>query len=85
MGTAAARLVTRFAFDTLNLHEIRAELLDSNLASKRVLEKVGFQFQYVIPDFDQSDLGPLDGCLYALRNSDRGRDCPEFGDKREHV
>jgi RimJ/RimL family protein N-acetyltransferase len=68
MGTSAARLVTRFAFDALNLAEIRAELLDSNLASKRLLEKVGFQFRCVIPDFDQSDAGSLDGCLYVLQS-----------------
>jgi [ribosomal protein S5]-alanine N-acetyltransferase len=68
IGASAARLVTRFAFDALNLVELRAELLDSNLASKRVLEKVGFKFRCVIPDFDRSDTGSLDGCLYVLRN-----------------
>ena len=66
LGTSAAQLVIRFAFDTLNLAEIRAELLQSNVASRRVLEKVGFQFQRVIPDFEQSEKGSEDGYLYVL-------------------
>ena len=39
MATCAARQVVRFAFDSLGLSEIRAEALESNLASRRVLEK----------------------------------------------
>ena len=67
LGTAAALLVVRYALDTLNLTEIRAELLRSNMASRRLLEKTGFQFEAVIPDFDQSDAGSVDGLLYVLR------------------
>lgn len=67
MGTCAARLVARYAFDTLGLAELRAELLASNLASRRVLEKTGFRFQGVIPDFETSPTGALEGCLYVLR------------------
>ena len=72
MGTSAAHLVTRYAFDTLGLAEIRAELLQSNVASRRVLEKVGFQFQCVIPDFEQSDAGSEDGYLYVLQGPTAG-------------
>jgi [ribosomal protein S5]-alanine N-acetyltransferase len=68
MGTAAGHLVVRFAFGTLNLAEIRAELLQSNLASRRLLEKLGFRFQCAIPDFEQTDAGSLDGYLYVLHN-----------------
>lgn len=68
IGTSAAHLVIRFAFDTLGLAEIRAELLQSNLASRRVLEKLGFHFQCVIPGFEQSETGPQDGHLYVLRS-----------------
>jgi ribosomal-protein-alanine N-acetyltransferase len=67
IATAAGRLVTRFGFDVLQLAEIRAEALESNIASRRVLEKLGFQFEHVIPDFDRTEAGPVDGCLYALR------------------
>lgn len=70
IGTSAGNLVIRFAFDTLGLTEIRAELLPSNLASRRVLEKLGFRFERTIPDFEQSDAGPQDGHLYVLRRND---------------
>lgn len=68
LGTSAARLVTRFGFDTLGLAEIRAELLQTNVASRRVLEKVGFRFEGVIPDFEQSETGSEEGSLYVLRS-----------------
>jgi ribosomal-protein-alanine N-acetyltransferase len=67
IATDAARAVVRFAFETLGLAEIRAELLQSNLASRRVLEKAGFQLECAIPDFDRSDTGSQDGYLYILR------------------
>jgi ribosomal-protein-alanine N-acetyltransferase len=68
LGTAAAQLVASYAFATLDLAEIRAELLRSNTASRRLLEKTGFQFEAVIPDFDQSEAGSVDGLLYVLRS-----------------
>ena len=68
IGTSAAHLVIRYAFNALGLAEIRADLLQSNLASKRVLQKLGFHFVRAIPDYGQSDTGPQDGYLYVLRN-----------------
>jgi RimJ/RimL family protein N-acetyltransferase len=67
LSTAAGRLVTRYAFDRLHLAEIRAELLASNLASRRVLKKLGFRFLRVIPDFEPSGSGFLEGHLYVLQ------------------
>lgn len=40
--TEAVRLVTRFAFNALQLHRVEAACLPENLASRRVLEKAGF-------------------------------------------
>lgn len=68
IGTSAGRLVTRFAFDSLGLVEIRAELLQSNVASRRLLEKVGFRFQEVIPDFEKTETYSEDGFRYVLRS-----------------
>jgi [ribosomal protein S5]-alanine N-acetyltransferase len=70
IGTIAARLVLRYGFDTLGLTEIRADLLRSNLASRRVLEKLGFRFLRVIPDYRRSDTGSQYGFLYVLRSQD---------------
>jgi [ribosomal protein S5]-alanine N-acetyltransferase len=66
LGTAATRLVARFGFETLGLAQIRAELLQSNRASRRMLEKAGFALQAVIPDFEPGGAHPEDGYLYVL-------------------
>src|SRR5438477_5359475 len=49
IGTSAASRVTRYAFTTLGVTEIQAEVLQRNSASIRLLEKVGFQLLHVIP------------------------------------
>jgi [ribosomal protein S5]-alanine N-acetyltransferase len=41
-GTEAARALLSWAFDTLNLNRVQAETDTRNLASARVLEKIGF-------------------------------------------
>ena len=42
--TEAATLATRWAFETLGLHKVNVRCFETNLASKRVIEKVGFRF-----------------------------------------
>lgn len=42
IGTELAALLVEFAFGTLAAAEVRATTLDVNLASARVLEKLGF-------------------------------------------
>ena len=67
MGTAAALLIKSYAFDTLGLAEIQAEVLQRNLASVRLLEKVGFHLLRAVP----GELEPADNSedcfLYVLR------------------
>jgi len=70
IGTSAGHLVIRFALDTLGLTEIRAELLQSNLASRRMLEKLGFHLQCTLPGFEQTDTDSQDGYRYVLQNPD---------------
>ncbi len=41
--TQAIRAVTQFAFDTLRLHRVEANVMPRNLPSLRALEKCGFQ------------------------------------------
>jgi [ribosomal protein S5]-alanine N-acetyltransferase len=42
--TEAATLATRWAFETLGLHKVRVMCFEGNLASRRVIEKVGYRF-----------------------------------------
>ena len=69
IGTSAAKVVIEYGFGGLGLTQIRAELLQSNGASIRVLEKLGFQRAGIIPDFEQSDARSEDGYLYVLTRS----------------
>lgn len=43
--TEAVRLAVRFSFEHANLHRVQAAVMPRNLASIRVLEKVGFRFE----------------------------------------
>ena len=49
--TQAVQAVSRFAFDTLQLHRIEANVMPRNIASRRVLEKCGFQEAGVSPKY----------------------------------
>jgi len=62
-GAAATHLVSRYAFTTLGLSEIQAEVLQRNPASIRLLEKTGFQLLRVNP---ATAAEPEELLLYAL-------------------
>ena len=71
IGTSAAHLVTAYACSTLGLAEIQAEVLRRNLASRRLLEKVGFQLLRSIPGDPHSDTGFEDCFLFVLSSQNR--------------
>jgi Acetyltransferases, including N-acetylases of ribosomal proteins len=43
IGTKSLKMVVSYAFETLNRHKIRGGHLEGNPASRRVMEKAGFQ------------------------------------------
>ena len=43
-GTCAERLVLEYAFETLGMAAVNADVISKNTRSQHVLEKVGFQF-----------------------------------------
>lgn len=49
VASAATRLAVRFAFDQLGMHVLRATCDTTNVASVRVLEKLGMQLEQTIP------------------------------------
>jgi [ribosomal protein S5]-alanine N-acetyltransferase len=72
VATCAARLVTRFGFDVLGLEEIRGEVLLRNRASRRLLDKLGFQ-QSCAAEVGEGSSDDADACcIYVLRH-DQGR------------
>lgn len=62
-GTTAARMAVRYGLVELGLDEVRAEVLQRNAASIRLLEKVGFKRVRVL---SPTDAEPEVMILYAL-------------------
>ena len=71
IGTSAAHLVIGYAFSTLGLAEIQAEVLHRNLASRRLLEKVGFHLLRSIPGDPHSGTDFEDCFLFVLSSQNR--------------
>jgi RimJ/RimL family protein N-acetyltransferase len=69
-GAAAARTAARYAFDTLGLREIRAEVLQRNAASLRLLEKTGFRRLQCVPEGASAGADPEACFLYGLLASE---------------
>lgn len=63
--TEAARLVTPYGFDTLNLHRIQATCLPHNVGSSRVMEKAGLTFEGVLRGYVREDGDFRDIAMYA--------------------
>ncbi|PSG98832.1 MAG: hypothetical protein BRC29_01755 [Nanohaloarchaea archaeon SW_7_43_1] len=51
IGTRSLKMVVTYAFETLNRHKIRGGYLEGNPASRRVMEKAGFQEEGVERDY----------------------------------
>ena len=71
IGTSAAHMLIGYGFSTLGLAEIQAEVLQRNLASRRILEKVGFQLLQSIPGDPHSDTDFEDCFLFVLSSQNR--------------
>ena len=71
IGTSAAHIVIDYAFNILGLAEIQAEVLQRNLASRRLLEKVGFHLLRAIPGDPQSNTNSEDFFLYVFPSPNR--------------
>ena len=70
IGTSAARLAASYAFNTLGLRELEAEVLQRNVRSVRLLEKVGFQLLRTVPAGAAAD---AEACfIYTLWRSGSG-------------
>ena len=66
IATAAAREVTAYGFRELGLLRIDALVLTENMASIRVLEKVGYQREGLLRGVELKQGVPMDHFLYAV-------------------
>src|SRR5262249_1720563 len=69
--TEAASALIAHAFDTLNLHRIEADIDTRNLASSRLLERLGFIREGVLRERWIVANEVSDSALYGLLASDR--------------
>ncbi|MCD4524674.1 GNAT family N-acetyltransferase [Nocardioides sp. cx-173] len=70
--TEAARALLQWAFDTLDLHRVQAEVDTRNPASARVLEKLGFRHEGTLREDCVVDGVVSDSWIYGLLRPDWG-------------
>lgn len=73
-ATQAVKLLTRFAFEDLNLIRIFAGVFESNLPSMKVLEKAGYHLEAVLKSSVCKSGKFLDQYLYVSIRQDYGFD-----------
>lgn len=69
-GTAAARLITDYAFREQRLHRVTAEVIAGNDASRRIWEKLGYRQEATHKEAAFRDGEYTDVYLYAIRRSE---------------
>lgn len=67
-ATEAIQAVIHFGFETMKLVRIEAVVLPENLASARVLEKSGMQFEGILHSYQIRKNKPCDLRMYAIVN-----------------
>ena len=70
-ATEAAELCLTHAFDELGLHKVWARTVEDNAASKRVLEKLGFQREGVLREHWHGFGRYVDEHRFGLLESER--------------
>jgi ribosomal-protein-alanine N-acetyltransferase len=73
-GTAAVRAMLAYAFDELNLHRVEAACVPDNAASRRVLEKAGFELEGRARAYLKINGAWADHLLFGCVNDGAGRD-----------
>ncbi len=68
--TDALRSVLPFVFETLGLHRLEAACLPDNVASERLLRKLGFQEEGYARDYLRINAQWHDHLLFALLSND---------------
>jgi ribosomal-protein-alanine N-acetyltransferase len=66
--TAAVRTIVRYAFDDLDLHRVEAACQPDNIASRRVLEKAGFEREGTARAYLRIDGDWRDHILFGVVN-----------------
>ena len=73
LATAAVRAISDYAFTELKLHRIEASCVPHNAASRRVLEKAGFELEGRARAYLKINGAWADHLLFARVNDGTGR------------
>lgn len=73
LATAAVRAMVGYAFDDLKLHRVEAACVPANLASRRVLEKAGFELEGQARAYLKINGAWADHLLFGVVNDGAGR------------
>jgi len=73
-ATAAVRAMVRYAFDQLRLHRVEAACVPANEASRRVLEKAGFELEGRARAYLKINGAWADHLLFGCVDDGAGRD-----------
>lgn len=66
IGTKALKTAIKFAFEKMNLHRLEAEVIEFNLPSKKLVEKLGFKLEGTLREAKYSDGKYWDIYRYGL-------------------
>ena len=69
--SAAVELAIGYGFKELGLVEVCAEVLTRSVASRRILDKLGFRIERSAASNPQQSSGSEDCCTYALRTHEK--------------
>lgn len=69
VATSAIEQILTYGFNKLNIARIYAKPFGTNIASQRVLEKVGFQLEAIIPNSIFKNNTFLDEKIYGIRKT----------------
>lgn len=77
LGTEASRLLTDYAFRERRFHRVTARVIEGNVGSRRIWEKLGFRHEATFREADFEDGEYVDVRLYAVledewRSRERG-------------
>jgi ribosomal-protein-alanine N-acetyltransferase len=72
-ATAAVRAMLAYGFDDLRLHRVEAACVPANLASRRVLEKAGFEIEGQARAYLKINGAWADHLLFGVVNDGAGR------------
>ena len=69
-ATEAARVLLEFAYGSLGVHRVEAEVVPGNDASVRVLERAGFKYEALLAERLWGEDEPQDSMIFRLFRSE---------------